>query len=96
MKQGRSGRKGEGQVCEVGECRGQERNCEQHHRYAGLFRFQADGTRQFWEYHSGEKRRMRIMRTDVVVASAQAYINAVNRCQLNSNVPEPIHPQFGI
>lgn len=33
--------------------------------------------------------------TDVVVASAQAYVNAVNRCQLNSQVPDKIHPQFG-
>lgn len=33
--------------------------------------------------------------TDVVVASAQAYINAINRCQLNSDTPDPIHPQFG-
>lgn len=33
--------------------------------------------------------------TDVVVASAQAYINALNRCHLNSNKPHPIHPQFG-
>ena len=33
--------------------------------------------------------------TDVVVASAQAYINAVNRCQLNQKVPEKIHPQYG-
>ncbi len=33
--------------------------------------------------------------TDIVVASAQAYVNAVNRCQLNSNKPEPIHPQYG-
>lgn len=33
--------------------------------------------------------------TDVVVASAQAYINAINRCQLNSDAPDPIHPQFG-
>eukprot|EP00177_Eucheuma_denticulatum_P000212 GFKZ01000368.1.p1 GENE.GFKZ01000368.1~~GFKZ01000368.1.p1 ORF type:complete len:615 (-),score=81.05 GFKZ01000368.1:458-2302(-) len=31
---------------------------------------------------------------DVVVASAQAYVNAVNRCQLNSEVAK-IHPQFG-
>lgn len=33
--------------------------------------------------------------TDVVVASANAYVNAVNRCQLNRTAPEPIHPQFG-
>lgn len=33
--------------------------------------------------------------TDVVVASAQAYVNALNRCHLNSSKPEPIHPQFG-
>lgn len=31
---------------------------------------------------------------DVVVASAQAYVNAVNRCQLNGEVAK-IHPQFG-
>lgn len=31
---------------------------------------------------------------DVVVASAQAYVNAVNRCQLNSEISK-IHPQFG-
>lgn len=33
--------------------------------------------------------------TDIVVASAQAYVHAVNRCQLNCKVPEPIHPQYG-
>ena len=33
--------------------------------------------------------------TDVVVASAQAYVNALNRCSLNRNEPKPIHPQFG-
>eukprot|EP00178_Gracilaria_changii_P001185 TRINITY_DN1166_c0_g1_i1.p1 TRINITY_DN1166_c0_g1~~TRINITY_DN1166_c0_g1_i1.p1 ORF type:complete len:611 (-),score=79.13 TRINITY_DN1166_c0_g1_i1:1967-3799(-) len=33
--------------------------------------------------------------TDVVVASAQAYVNAINRCQLCREKPEPIHPQFG-
>lgn len=32
--------------------------------------------------------------TDVVVASTQAYINAVNRCQLIGQV-DKIHPQFG-
>lgn len=32
--------------------------------------------------------------TDIVVASAQAYINAINRCQLNSEAPK-IHPQYG-
>lgn len=33
--------------------------------------------------------------TDVVVASAQAYVNAVNRCQILKDKPEKIHPQFG-
>lgn len=33
--------------------------------------------------------------TDVVVASAHAYIHAVNRCQLLHNEPPKIHPQFG-
>lgn len=33
--------------------------------------------------------------TDIVVASAQAYVNAVNRCQLSMGTPRPIHPQFG-
>ncbi|KAI0563124.1 2-isopropylmalate synthase [Gracilaria domingensis] len=33
--------------------------------------------------------------TDVVVASAQAYVNAINRCQLSREQPQPIHPQFG-
>lgn len=33
--------------------------------------------------------------TDIVVASAQAYVNAVNRCKLTSGTPSPIHPQFG-
>lgn len=34
--------------------------------------------------------------TDVVVASAQAYIRAINRCTIAHEAPEPIHPQvFG-
>lgn len=33
--------------------------------------------------------------TDVVVASAQAYVNAVNRCQLLKLTPVKIHPQIG-
>lgn len=33
--------------------------------------------------------------TDIVVASVQAYVNAVNRCQLLKDVPVKIHPQFG-
>lgn len=33
--------------------------------------------------------------TDIVVASAQAYVNAINRCQLHGDGPEKIHPQFG-
>ncbi|CAN8068670.1 unnamed protein product [Agarophyton chilense] len=33
--------------------------------------------------------------TDVVVAAAQAYVNAINRCQLCRETPQPIHPQFG-
>ena len=33
--------------------------------------------------------------TDVVVASTQAYINAINRCQHNKSTEEKIHPQFG-
>jgi 2-isopropylmalate synthase len=32
---------------------------------------------------------------DVVVASAQAYINAINRCRLKFGSPIPIHPQHG-
>ena len=32
--------------------------------------------------------------TDIVVASAQAYVNAINRCQLN-NKKTKIHPQYG-
>lgn len=33
--------------------------------------------------------------TDVVVAAAHAYVNAINRCELTRKEPEPIHPQFG-
>lgn len=33
-------------------------------------------------------------KTDVVVASTQAYINAINRCQLLKTEPEKIHPQL--
>jgi 2-isopropylmalate synthase len=31
--------------------------------------------------------------TDVVTASVQAYVNALNRCSRNTNTPQPIHPQ---
>lgn len=33
--------------------------------------------------------------TDIVVASAQAYVNALNRCRLSVGSPTPIHPQLG-
>jgi len=34
--------------------------------------------------------------TDVVVASAHAYVRAINRCTIAKDTPEPIHPQrFG-
>lgn len=32
--------------------------------------------------------------TDVVEASVQAYLNAVNRCSRQSGTPSPIHPQY--
>ncbi|KAK4530673.1 hypothetical protein CCYA_CCYA05G1530 [Cyanidiococcus yangmingshanensis] len=31
--------------------------------------------------------------TDVVTASVQAFVNALNRCSRNTNTPQPIHPQ---
>lgn len=33
--------------------------------------------------------------TDVVVASAQAYVNVINRCHMNKTAPPKVHPQFG-
>lgn len=33
--------------------------------------------------------------TDITVASAQAYVNAINRCQLLKGTDNKVHPQFG-
>lgn len=34
--------------------------------------------------------------TDIVVASATAYVNAINRCSLAARGPKPIHPQLTV
>jgi 2-isopropylmalate synthase len=42
---------------------------------------------------NGRQYTGRSAHADIVVASAQAYINAINRCRLKFGSPRPIHPQ---
>eukprot|EP00173_Palmaria_palmata_P003028 Plantae.Rhodophyta-Palmaria_palmata.ctg31469.p1 GENE.Plantae.Rhodophyta-Palmaria_palmata.ctg31469~~Plantae.Rhodophyta-Palmaria_palmata.ctg31469.p1 ORF type:complete len:234 (-),score=60.22 Plantae.Rhodophyta-Palmaria_palmata.ctg31469:98-742(-) len=44
---------------------------------------------------TGRQYTGRSANADIVVASAQAYINAINRCRLTFGSPARIHPQHG-
>lgn len=44
---------------------------------------------------SGRQYSGRSADTDIVVASSRAYLSALNRCQMTSGKPNPIHPQHG-